>query len=306
MSAPWSICVAAESPLTLLAGVKTAFWITTEGRAPIQVRPGDIAILRANIRFVVADAPDRKPSVTVFRGQDCRDADGNSVSARMLHGVRTWGNDPAGDTIFAVAAYENLSMTSDRLSALLPPVLLITREEWRSPLVALLCDEIARDEDGQAAVLDRLVDLLLTSALKAWVARSDTASSPDWKSDGDPTVTRALRLIYADPARAWTIESLSAQCHVSRATLARRFREVVGEPPITFLTNHRMALAADLLQRRGETLETIAAQVGYTNPFAFSVAFKRNRGTSPSDFRAAAMGGLSAPDCSNRELTEPA
>lgn len=295
MSAPWSILVEPESPLTLIAGVKASFWLVSdesgpENGAPIEVRPGDIAITRAETRYIIADTPERAPTVTIFRDQDCRDNDGNSVSERMLHGVRTWGNDPKGDTVFAVAAYENLSRTSDRLNAALPPILVITREEWRSPLVDLLCEEMERDEDGQAAVLDRLVDLLLTSALKAWAARPDTASAPDWKSDGDPVVTRALKLLYAEPARPWTIESLSDRCHVSRATLARRFREVVGEPPITFLTNHRMALAADLLQHRGQTLATVAAQVGYTDPFAFSVAFKRNRGSSPSDFRAAAAG----------------
>lgn len=290
MSAPWSILVAPESPLTLIAGVKSSFWLLSDDREPVEIRPGDIAIARAETRFAIADMAERPTTVTIFRDQDCRDNDGNSVSASMLHGVRTWGNDPNGDTVFAVAAYENLSRTSDRLNAVLPPVLVITREEWRSPLVELLCEEMGRDEDGQAAVLDRLVDLLLTSALKAWAARPGTASAPDWKSGGDPVVTRALKLLYAEPARPWTIESLSDRCHVSRATLARRFREVVGEPPITFLTNHRMALAADLLQHRGQTLATIAAQVGYTDPFAFSVAFKRNRGSSPSDFRAAAGG----------------
>ena len=167
MSAPWSILVAPESPLTLLAGVKASFWLLSDDCAPVEIRPGDIAIARANTRFTIADMAERPPTVTIFRDQDCRDNDGNSVSERMLHGVRTWGNDPKGDTVFAVAAYENLSRTSDRLNAALPPILVITREEWRSPLVDLLCEEMERDEDGQAAVLDRLVDLLLTSALKA-------------------------------------------------------------------------------------------------------------------------------------------
>lgn len=299
MTAPWSIRIAAESPLTLIMGVKGTFWILPEGNSPLEIHPGDIAITRPNADYVIADSPGRKPSVTVFRGQDCRDADGNSVSARMTHGVRTWGNDPAGETVFAVAAYENFSETNEKLASVLPPVLSIARAEWRSPLVELLCEEMGRDEAGQAAVLDRLVDLLLTSALKAWVCRREESAvldwnAPNWDVKSDPVVTRALRLIYADPARAWNIEGLATQCHVSRATLARRFMEVVGEPPITFLTKHRMALAADLLQRRGETVATVAHQVGYQNPFAFSVAFKRNRGMSPSDFRATALASSDA------------
>lgn len=287
MSTPWSICVAAESPLTLIMGVKQKFWIVLDESDPIEVGPGDIAIVRPNTRFLVTDSLGRTPDITVFRGQDCRDGLGNSVSEQMTHGVRSWGNDASGDTVFAVAAYENLSETSDRLCAVLPPALAIADAEWRSPLVGLLCDEMARDESGQAAVLDRLVDLLLTAALKAWFNRAEAEASPDWRSDGDPIVARALQLIYAEPARAWTIESLSTQSHVSRATLARRFHDIVGEPPITFLTNHRMALAADLLRCGGQTVAGVAEQVGYQNPFAFSVAFKRNRGVSPKDFRLA-------------------
>ena len=69
-------------------------------------------------------------------------------------------DDPDGETVFVVAAYERQSEVSERLRRALPPVLVIGRDEWTSPLVSLLGDEIVRDAPGQAAVLDRLVDLL--------------------------------------------------------------------------------------------------------------------------------------------------
>lgn len=72
---------------------------------------------------------------------------------------------------------------------------------------------------------------------------------------------------------------------VSRATLARRFSDLVGEPPLTFLTGWRIALAADLLGEPGATVGSVAHQVGYGSPFALSTAFKRVRGISPKEHR---------------------
>ena len=73
---------------------------------------------------------------------------------------------------------------------------------------------------------------------------------------------------------------------MSRAALARRFHELVGEPPMTFLTSWRIALAADLLREPGSTIAWVADQVGYGTPFALSAAFKRVRGVSPQQYRA--------------------
>ncbi|MGH9157905.1 MAG: hypothetical protein ACRD1K_19190 [Acidimicrobiales bacterium] len=59
----------------------------------------------------------------------------------------------------------------------------------------------------------------------------------------------ALHLIYGDPAHRWTIAGLASAAGVSRASLARRFNDLVGEPPIALLASWRLALAADLLRR---------------------------------------------------------
>ena len=100
----------------------------------------------------------------------------------------------------------------------------------------------------------------------------------------------ALRLIHHDPAHPWTIAALAHEVGVSRAALARRFHELVGEPPMTFLTEWRIALAADLLLEPGTTIGSVAEQVGYGSPFALSAAFKRTRGISPQQHRAAHRG----------------
>ena len=206
----------------------------------------------------------------------------------MTHGVRTWGNDPNGSTIFLVGAYERLSDVSDRLLRALPPLLSVAHTEWGSPLVPLLCAEMVKDEPGQAAVLDRLLDLLLTAVLKAWFAQREADRPAWWRSQGDRVVERVLHIMYDDPAHPWTMDELATASGASRASLARRFNNLIGEPPMTFLTNWRLAMAADLLCEPGATVGTVAEKVGYANPFAFSAAFKRVRGVSPQQHRAGA------------------
>jgi AraC-like DNA-binding protein len=88
------------------------------------------------------------------------------------------------------------------------------------------------------------------------------------------------------------VAGLAAETGVSRAALARRFHDLVGEPPMTFLTGWRLALAADLLREPDATVGSVAQKVGYSSPFALSTAFKRVRGVSPQEHRARVMSSV--------------
>ena len=171
--------------------------------------------------------------------------------------------------------YQLDSEVSQRLLRVLPAMLVVTEDAWESPLIALLSEEIVKDEPGQEAVLDRLLDLLLIAVLRAWLARAE-AHAPGWyRAYSDPVVGRALRLLHNDPAYPWTVAAIAEATGMSRAGLARRFNDLVGEPPMTFLTGLRIALAADLLREPGATVASVAPEVGYGSAFALSTAFKR-------------------------------
>lgn len=135
----------------------------------------------------------------------------------------------------------------------------------------------------------RLLDRLLIAVLRAWFSRPE-AEAPAWyRAYSDPMVGRALRMLHNNPLHP--VATLAAELGVSRAGLARRFTELVGEPPMAFLTGWRLALAADLLREPDATVGAVARQVGYGSPFALSTAFKRVRGISPQQHRVGAFGG---------------
>jgi AraC-like DNA-binding protein len=205
----------------------------------------------------------------------------------MELGVRTWGNSAEGSTMLLCGTYERCGEIGRRLLDALPPLVVVADGAVESPLVALMAAEIAKAEPGQAVVLDRLLDLLLVAALRAWFAQQDDAAPAWYRADRDPVVGGALRLIHDDPAQPWTVAGLAREVGVSRAALARRFTELVGEPPMAYLTGWRLALAADLLREPGATIGSVAHRVGYGSPFALSTAFKRVRGISPKEHRLA-------------------
>lgn len=289
LASPWSLRIEADSPLTVIAMVRGEAHIQHDNGKSVWLGPGDVAITRAPGSYTVSDHPDTEPTIYVFPGQDCRAPDGRSLYDEMMLGTRTWGNDPEAHTLMLIASYESMTDVSDRLREALPPLLWVKHEEWQSPLIPMLNEEIARDAPGQAAVLDRLLDMLLIATVRKWFDRNESSTLPWYEAKGDRLIGRVLKMIHQDPAQACTLNTLASRVGVSRSALARRFQDVVGQSPMAFLTQWRLALAADLLTEPDETLDTIAERVGYSSAFALSSAFKRVRGVSPREHRMRAQ-----------------
>jgi AraC-like DNA-binding protein len=287
MDPPWSLRIQDEAPLTLVALVRGSACVVPEGGEPIWLRAGDVAITRGPDPYLVADHPDTPPQAVILPGGECRTPDGQQLKLMDFIGTRNWGNSPDGETVMLTGTYQLEGEISGRLLRALPPLLVLEGDAWETPLIGLLAEEIVKDQPGQEAVLDRLLDLLLIATLRAHVAATD---APGWyRAQADPIVGPAIKALHDDPAHPWTVEALAHRAGVSRAALARRFNDLVGEPPMSFLTGWRIALAADLLLEPGATVGSVAPQVGYGSSFALSTAFKRLRGVSPQQFKLRAI-----------------
>ena len=200
-----------------------------------------------------------------------------------------------GQTRILCASYHQDPAVTVPLLTLLPDVLHIPARQAGAALdttLRLLASEISRPQPGAAAVLDRIVDILLIQLLRAWL---DTDPAPgraaSWLSAlTDPVAGSALAVLHAQPGRDWTIPSLAAAIGVSRATLARRFPVQVGYTPAAYLTRWRMDLAAVRLRDTDDTVGTIARSLGYTSEYAFNRAFTRARRIPPGRYRAQSRG----------------
>jgi AraC-like DNA-binding protein len=280
--APWGLALPQSTGASFHAVTSGTAWLRADGADPIQLMPGDLVLLPTGI-------PHRLSSTPAGR---CRPFD------RMVkEGLIAADGDLllAGSgavTTFVCAGYDYDHDVARSLLSLLPPVLHVAADPVGgaeiAAVVSLLAGELGTREAGVQAAVARLIDLLLIHAVRVWSARA-VEQPPSWlRALNDPLIARTLAALHARPEEAWTIESLAAEVHVSRATLARRFTKLVGEPPLTYLTRWRMDLAARRLKDTSEPVETIARGVGYRSEYAFNRAFSRHRGQPPGRYRRAA------------------
>lgn len=283
---PWSLRIEDEAALAVVSVTRGDAWLVTDAGERHHLRTGDLAIVRGPGHYTACDDPDTPPNVVIGPGGACSStADGSPLDEVWGRGVRTWGPGVRGDTVLLTGTYEHAGETGRPLLAALPDVVVLEREDWPSALPDVLAQEATLDAPGQRAVLDRLLDVVLISALRTWFAgRAEEA--PGWfRAQSDPVVGEVLGLLEAAPEHAWTVVELADRVGVSRAALGRRFTELLGRPPIAYLTQRRLQLAADLLLESDATLPAVARRVGYGSPFALSAAFKREFGRSPQEYR---------------------
>ncbi len=285
---PWALRIADGAALALVTALRGHVWIAPDEADPVLIRVGDVAIAKGPRLYTIGDDPGTVPEIIVRPGNRLTDATGADITDAFSLGPRTTGNSLDGSTIVASGTYQVESDVTGRLLKALPDVVVVPGEDVQHEVMGLLAEEVGTAGPGQQVVLDRLLDIALVATLRAWFARSDTETPGWYRAQADEVVGPALSAIHEDPARPWTVAGLAQRVGASRSALARRFTALVGEPPLTYLTGWRMALAADLLRTSDLTLEAIAHRVGYANAFAFSVAFTRVRGLSPSGYRAGA------------------
>ncbi|GAB2482065.1 AraC family transcriptional regulator [Nocardiopsis aegyptia] len=272
---PWSLRFTDAPYLTLCIPLRGAGWIVPSTGTPRRVSTGEAAIVRGPEPFIFTDDP-AAPAPTPPREV------GGGASPTTAHA------DPgelSGPTVLLAGAYDVRAEVPHHLLRVLPTVLVVPDDGDCAPLRDYLESQIATGGPGRQTVLDRMLDWLLVCALRDWFDRPE-AERPQWYAAlGDDVVGAALRALHDDPAEPWTTASLASRAGVSRTTLAKRFTELVGEGPVSYLTGWRMTLAADLLARPELTVAAVARRVGYADAFGFSAAFKRVRGVSPTAFR---------------------
>jgi AraC-like DNA-binding protein len=150
--------------------------------------------------------------------------------------------------------------------------------------VRLIARESAFRQPGVEVVLNRLTELLFIQVIRLWIAQQAEASVGWVGALRDQPISAALGLIHQSPEYKWTVKELAEAAALSRSAFSARFTELVGEPPLTYLTRWRMLRATRLLKNEVR-METIAELLGYESEAAFRKAFKREVGLPPARYR---------------------
>lgn len=254
-------------------------FLQPDGVGVIELREGDFVLLPEMPAFTLSSDLDLAPLPRAF-----------DYARETRHGAES-----APITMRSLGGYFRFDRANAPLLVkLLPPVVHIRRDDEGATRVRRIVELIGEEADtelpGRDLILERLVEVLLVEALRFRVSSSAEQQRGLLAGLADPGLARALRAIHGDIARSWTVEQLARTAFMSRAVFAERFTRRVGMPPMQYLVEWRMAVAKDMLRRERMSLAMVAQQVGYQSASAFSTAFTRLQGCTPSAF--ARTGGI--------------
>jgi AraC family transcriptional regulator, alkane utilization regulator len=208
----------------------------------------------------------------------------HGASARMIHGG-------GGEATRFVCGYLACDRRISRsLFSSLPQLMRIPMGSdpamaWLTELLRVGVNESQAQRPGARSLLTKLSELVFVEAMRRYAAGLPQEERGWLAGLRDPQVGKALALLHAEPGRPWTVEELAREAALSRSSLGQRFVELIGEPPMQYLTHWRLALAARALRSGSEPVNRIAERHGYESEAAFNRAFRREFGMPPASWR---------------------
>src|SRR6188768_651431 len=272
---PWGLEIDPIAQAHVHVVQRGSCWLRTTGESRhIQLRSGDVVLIRGGVGHSICDDPKTRP------------APHKEVLEAMPRRLASLPKSRAHETTLVLCAkYLFQGAGTHPLTSLLPPLIVLPAQDAAGDeplqlLLRLLHHEATNAGTGTELVVPRLVDSLLVLVVRAWLAGQPLTAGGWFGALRDAQISKALGLMHERPEAAWSLKELARLVGQSRATFARRFLDLVGETPVAYLTRWRMCLASKLLSDTPLSLDEIAPRVGYQTAAAFSRAFRRGLGTT--------------------------
>ncbi|MCC6350037.1 MAG: AraC family transcriptional regulator [Candidatus Eisenbacteria bacterium] len=279
--------------------VRGSCWAAVLGEPPVRLEAGDVVLFPQGEAHTLSSAPgmragqmDRSLFFTPRPLQlpfGLRVDDAGVVTPRREEAASGGTTVVCGFLGFDARPFNPLLASLPRV--LHVPGAALGDASWIAGFLRTAADESGRRRPGGEAVLERMSEMMFVEVLRRHLDALPSEQTGWLAGLRDPAVGRALSLLHSRPAEAWTLESLGEQAGLSRSSLHERFVHFIGQPPMQYLAQWRMQLAAALLRDTDSKLIEIALEVGYENEAAFSRAFKRMAGSSPGSWRRALRSG---------------
>jgi AraC-like DNA-binding protein len=254
--------------------------VRVEGRPALSLTAGDLVVFPHGHRHAMSNGRprtmhDMARDLPQLLSDDRRvmRLGGNGAPTRFVCGY--FGFDRHASRLF-LAGLPSVIKVGIRDSA---------RASWLEHAIGYAMAEAARRRPGCAALLSKLSEALFVEALSRYMEKMPSESTGWLAGVRDPIVGRALAVLHSDPSHPWTVAELARGAGASRSILAERFMHFLGEPPMSYLANWRLQLAARMLETTRHTVNEVAAEVGYESEAAFNRAFKREFGLPPATYR---------------------
>lgn len=275
-AAPWGFSVE-RSPVAkfhvILDGAAT---LTVGEAAPVPLVTGDLVLLPHGHGHSITDQLG-----SPVRQLDAILADNPVDGAGRLR----YGGDGRATRLLC-GGFELQPALPEDLAEFLPPVLTLDSSSglarWLDPLFALLEEQVHASAPGAAAIFAKLADVFVTQALRSYLTAADGFARPAAR---DPGIAQVVKMLRERPQARWSVHGMAQSAGMSKTSFTTRFRAVLGQPPMAYLTELRLRRAAGYLSTTTKSVREIAHLTGYDNEASFSKAFSRLFGRPPGQYR---------------------
>jgi AraC-like DNA-binding protein len=266
-------------------------WIQLDGEGAIELSSGDLVVLPHGDAHVLSSstAVSTVPFKAILRRHGVTEAWAPGLRVSSLVEIRH-GSARGEMTRVVSGVFAFRDRRRNPVLEALPRLIRMPGgaghgRPWLDAALRLLLDEAFSQGPGASTVVERVADILFVQAVRAHITSSEPASGGWLRGLLDPKIGLALGLVHARPGAPWTIESLGREVGLSRTVFAQRFRKLVGETVMVYVTSIRMHLAAGMLCAGSDGLSRIAQRVGYESEVTFSKAFRAWAGEPPGRYR---------------------
>lgn len=273
----WALRFPPPARIKFIAIAKGACWLLVDGEpAPVRLRTGDVVMLPSERCFELAG------DLNAPRG------DGARIFADAPGDVARVGS---GEDFVALGGHMELDVSrGDLLAGALPPVVHVDGGSPEAGAMRWLLEQLLREgaatRPGAALATRQLAQLLFVQVIRAYLAAAGPLTVGWMNALVDDRIAPALRMMHREPGRGWRLEELAKAVHMSRSQFALRFKAAAGVAPLTYLQQWRMRLAEQGLREGSASVSELGRTLGYASESAFSNAFKRRMGMSPTAYRS--------------------
>lgn len=295
LTAPWGYEIPHTRTVHFLSVTEGFCWLIRPGHEPQRLEQGDFVMFARPTTSVFASSPDAEvePLVDLIRKYYSPDY---SIELRNIPPFDLHHGGGGRVTELVGGAIDLPADTGAMLINALPEFIYLNSSEaetrrWLQPLMNLVTEEVqmaATTAPGHAAIARRLAELLFLRIIQVHWVQNPTETSGWLRGLSDARIAKVLQAVHGEPQRPWTLALLADEAGMSRSALAERFAQLIGEPPIQYLTRWRMHLAALKFAAGEKRTGLVAESVGYQSEIAFAKTFKRFIGVSPTAYRRAA------------------
>jgi AraC-like DNA-binding protein/mannose-6-phosphate isomerase-like protein (cupin superfamily) len=278
LSAPWGIEVQQDEASQFWRLLKGKCYLKVPGEPPVEMQEGELIFVPHGSAHWIADHPRS-----------------NRVSSIEYRKARAGGNPMFtgdGDTTVLIGGhFEFDTKPAHPFLTDLPKLIRITDfktevRAWLQHTANLIAEEVSNDRPGSKIILGRLAEVAFVHLIRAYLEKADHAKG-FLLALKDERISAALKGMQESPEKEWTLDSLSITAGMSRSLFCAEFKKMIGETPLTYLTNWRIIKAKELLLTTKGNISGVAMDVGYQSEAAFNRIFKKKTSQTPASFRRA-------------------